>query len=232
MHFVPSPFMVGDGNVPIGAILAIANVQAWALPTANEIKNGWALCNGVAFSSLVGQYHPSLTGTRPQLSDGRFLLGSTTIGTTGGSNANVTLSAAHIPAITSGLDSVDHNHSPAGSTVGHDREHTHGGSTSDAGAAHTHTWPTSISGWGGSGMYVSSGAAQACSTSGIQQNHSHSTADTGYSGNNSASHGHNGISFTTAGISANHTHNLGNASPASFSVLPKYLPCVFVMRVI
>jgi hypothetical protein len=224
--------MVGDGNVPIGTVLAIANSQAWALPTANEIKDGWVLCNGTAFSSLVGQYHPNLSGNRPQLSDGRFLLGNTSIGNIGGSNANVTLAAGNIPQMTSTVDSVDHNHSPAGSTVGHDREHAHGGGTSDAGAEHTHTWPTSISGWGGSGMYVPSGTAEAISTSGIQQNHYHSTADTGYVGINSLPHGHNGIAFTTNGISANHTHNLGNASPTSFSVLPKYLPCVFVMRVI
>ena len=109
----------GKGIVPVGAVIAIANSAAWSLPGANAIKDGYALCNGQAFPSGS---NPAFTGTMPNLSDERFLQGSTSSGTTGGANT-VTLAIANLPAHT------------------HSIEHDHAAFTSDSGGVdHTHTF--------------------------------------------------------------------------------------------
>lgn len=108
----------GKGIVPVGAVIAIANSAAWSLPGANAIKDGYALCNGQAFPSGS---NPVFTGTMPNLSDNRFLQGSTSSGTSGGENT-ATLAIANLPAHTHSLEhdhaeftsnsgGVDHNHS-------------------------------------------------------------------------------------------------------------------------
>jgi hypothetical protein len=81
----------GKGIVPVGAVIAIANSAAWSLPGANAIKDGYALCNGQAFPSGS---NPAFTGTMPNLSDERFLQGSTSSGTVGGSTSKTTTGIA------------------------------------------------------------------------------------------------------------------------------------------
>ena len=76
-----------NGIVPIGSVIAIANVAVWSLPAAGQIKDGFALCNGQAVPAGA---HPLLTGTLPDLSDERFLQGSTTSGSIGGSTSKTT----------------------------------------------------------------------------------------------------------------------------------------------
>jgi microcystin-dependent protein len=104
----------GKGIVPVGAVIAIANSAAWSLPGANAIKDGYALCNGQAFPSGS---NPAFTGTMPNLSDERFLQGSTSSGTTGGANT-VTLAIANLPAHNHGMShthSINHDHTGSGS---------------------------------------------------------------------------------------------------------------------
>ena len=83
------------GTVPLGSIIAMGNVQAWALPTADQVKDGYALCNGNTFAALgAGNYNAAFTGNRPTLNDSRFLMGSTAVGAVGGANSqasNVTI---------------------------------------------------------------------------------------------------------------------------------------------
>lgn len=74
----------GPGMVPIGAIIPIGDAGAWALPASGAIKDGYALCNGQAkpAGSAAG-----LAATLPNLSDDRFLNGSTVPGGIGGANS-------------------------------------------------------------------------------------------------------------------------------------------------
>lgn len=99
----------GKGIVPVGAVIAIANSAAWSLPGANAIKDGYALCNGQAFPSGS---NPAFTGNMPNLSDERFLQGSTSSGTTGGANT-VTLAITNLPAhdhVMSHTHTINHDH--------------------------------------------------------------------------------------------------------------------------
>jgi hypothetical protein len=83
------------GINPLGSIIAMGNVAAWALPTADEVKDGYALCNGNTFAALgAGNFNSAFIGSRPTLNDSRFLMGSTAVGSTGGANSqasNVTI---------------------------------------------------------------------------------------------------------------------------------------------
>jgi hypothetical protein len=106
-----------NGIVPVGSVIAIANTAVWSLPAAGQIKDGFALCNG---QSVPAGAHPLLTGTLPDLSDERFIQGSTASGTTGGANTK-TLTTTELPS---------HTHS-----INHD----HGAFDTASGGAHTHT---------------------------------------------------------------------------------------------
>jgi microcystin-dependent protein len=106
----------GPGTVPLGAIIPVGNVGAWALPASGEIKDGFALCDGTTFPAGS---HPSFAGNRPNLSDSRFLQGSSSVGGTGGANSK-TLVTAELPAHT---HSIDHNHANATTTSA--GAHTH-----------------------------------------------------------------------------------------------------------
>lgn len=76
--------VTGAGTVPIGGIIAVGDVAAWVLPSSGEIKDGFVLCDGTAFPAGS---HPSFSGNRPNLTDDRFLNGSSSTGGTGGSTA-------------------------------------------------------------------------------------------------------------------------------------------------
>lgn len=109
----------GPGTIPLGAIIPVGNVGAWALPASGEIKDGFVRCDGAAFPAGS---HPSFTGNIPDLTDSRFLQGSNTVGGTGGANSK-TLATAELPAHT-------HNNTLSNATVAssshtHDMKHNH-----------------------------------------------------------------------------------------------------------
>lgn len=81
----------GPGTVPLGAIIPVGNVGAWALPASGEIKDGFALCNGAAFPAGS---HPSFAGNRPNLTDDRFLNGTSSVGGLGGATSKTTTGIA------------------------------------------------------------------------------------------------------------------------------------------
>lgn len=122
------------GMVPLGAIVPIGNAQAWSIPSSGQVKDGFALCNGQTFASLgAGNYNANFTSTMPSLLDNRFLMGSNTIGLSGGLNS-YSLVASNIPRLSTG-------YTPAGSVgvslAGGSPYLT--GSTTFSGANHTHT---------------------------------------------------------------------------------------------
>jgi len=89
--FTATTGFVGPGSVPVGTIIAIGDVGAWALPASGAIKEGWARCNGQAkpAGSAVG-----IAANLPDLTDDRFLNGSTAATGTGGATSKTTTGVA------------------------------------------------------------------------------------------------------------------------------------------
>jgi len=69
-----------NGLIPIGTVFAITNhlTGSWTLPASGLVKRGLMRCDGSAIPA--GQ---TLSGNTPNLSDDRFLMGSTTSGVSG-----------------------------------------------------------------------------------------------------------------------------------------------------
>ena len=206
----------GFGVNPLGTIIAIGNVAAWALPAADAVKDGYALCNGNTFAALVaGNYNAAFTGSRPTLNDSRFLMGSTAVGATGGQNST-TLGTANIPQMSGSF----------GSNSTGDHTHTYSGSVVNAGN-HVHHLSDSIV------QSYSFNQGSGTSYAPIQG----TIASTDNWGNTSTNgdHGHS-YSGTSAGSSiGNHSHTttvtLGTASPTAIENRPLYFSVVYLMRV-
>lgn len=119
----------GGQAFPLGMIIPIASnlTGTYTIPASGSVDNdGWMYCNGAAIPA-----GKNVSGTTPNLTDGRFLRGSTSSGSTGGS-ATFTLATTNIPSHTHTTSA--HTHSTA-AHVHSTAAHVH--ST----AAHTHTTP-------------------------------------------------------------------------------------------
>lgn len=177
----------GDVNslVPVGTIIAYAG---------SSTPTGWLLCNGASFSGAV---YPALAAALggatsvPNLTD-RFLKGSTTVGTTGGSK---TITVANLPS---------HNHGGATGTMSANWSHNHTGTTTTDGA-HTHATNATernnvfASGSSGTNSLYTVGGAGLTSTAGA---HSHS--------------------FTTSTTDTNHTHTISSQGSGTDYEQPFY----------
>lgn len=218
-------------NWPVGSIVAVASTQVWSLPTADQVKNGYALCNGNPYSSLpIDTYNPSLTGNRPNLTGDRFLMGSNSIGSTGGADT-YTLSFSHLPVITTSSESANHNHGFSGTTGTDSADHTHECRTSGSGylsagwgGNHGHTsYATDSTGQAHSHYFSDSAYTAAGDTpegsgfdtrvgwnqpverancNGIRQNHTH----WGNTGGPSTGHSHTWWAATSGGVEYDHSH--------------------------
>ncbi|HRZ18522.1 MAG TPA: hypothetical protein P5136_00455, partial [Methanofastidiosum sp.] len=117
------------GAVPIGSVVAYLpgyfingsnstyNAVAMTLPT------GWKVCDGSAVNDAESPIWVGAGRYLPNLTDSRFLMGSSSRGSIGGATSN-TLSVSHIP---------QHSH-----TINHDHPSTTSGTES---ANHTHFSP-------------------------------------------------------------------------------------------
>jgi hypothetical protein len=230
---VNSPFN-GFGLIPLGGIVAVANVAAWSLPLSGQIKEGYALCNGQSFPPGS---NPLFSGTVPNLTDERFIQGSTLPGATGGSNTYT---------VQSSLGNIDFSHSHTVDGHRHDIRHTHMWSSNYNGDNYTRNgsdgydltsvgtqkaWslseysPNGIDDLGEAGItrnydyYYTAGVNNSPSGHG-----SGSTANSG-----STSPGTNSKSLT---YSAGHAHNILNSSgSATTDFRPKYFNVVYLIRV-
>jgi hypothetical protein len=197
----------GFGQVPIGAIIPIGNAAAWSLPASGQIKEGYALCNGQAFPA--GK-HPSFTGNMPNLSDERFLQGTSSAnqGTGGNAGNSKTLATANLPS---------HNHSIAHS---HDLKHGH---TASVGGPGTHGHALAeiyANGTGGNQGQYEINAGNDNTAKLFTENsgsHSHTATVADYIGTVST------LSTTLSGSSGSGT---------AFDIRPLYFNVVYVMRVI
>jgi hypothetical protein len=218
-----------SGYIPVGSVIFLASAAAWSAPTSAQIKDGWALANGLAYP--VGG-NPLLTGNRPNLTDDRFLMGVSTIGLPGGQNS-YSIASANVPSLsnvfTSTANNVTHTHTfaPALAAGG---DHTHTYSTDTVTTGHLHTAAattgqnvgisdaiyinhahgvTGVLDNPGAGGSAKSGTSSTSlgsqpATGGIRQNHTHSDSIYGLTGV-SADHTHSG---TTGWMTANHTHTI------------------------
>lgn len=221
-------------DIPVGTIVPIGNASAWSLPASGAVKNGWALCNGQTFASLgtVGvNYHASLSGSLPNISDSRFAMGNSSTYTTGGSSS-VTLLSANIPTITSNDENQRHSHSGTIATATVNTGHLHG-SGMNATGAHTHTYGYIYGAlYAGATTAISNAATSTRTTSGIAEGNFHYHA-MGNSAANGPAHSYSaaGSTVSVGSRSVAHTHGFGTASPTAYSNLPKYISCVYICKV-
>ena len=196
----------GFGVVPLGAIIPIASnlTGAHTIPASGVMDAaGWQYCDGAAISASA-----TMSGTIYNLTDDRFIQGSSTAGVTGGSNTI-----------------VDHTHSfsltaagqSGGSTTtgGQSNDHTHGGTTSGGGDGFSGFYGTATGGANPDVGYLRPGATHthAFSTGGVSAGHTHSVP----------SHTHNSSSVSGS---------IGSGSaPTSTNSRPKYVSAQYIMRV-
>jgi hypothetical protein len=233
--------VVGPGSVPLGAIIPIHDGAANAsVPDAGVIDaNGYQSCNGdpLGVGHGLGAGMPNV----PDLTDDRFLMGTTLSGTTGtlGGNDNndYKLIGNNLPP---------HIHSWSGTTPAHihtvsdqslDHSHSADGTLSAAsGTQNRHTHTTNFA-----QALVAGG-----SNAGIIDNSSGSyyTKAEGAAASADSQHTHD-IIGNTSGISVSHTHTVSNGSGvaisgdvgnntttnAAFDVRPLYMSVKYVMRV-
>jgi hypothetical protein len=129
----------GYGVNPLGSIIAIGNIAAWALPAADQVKDGYALCNGNTFAALgAGNYNAAFLGSsRPTLNDSRFLMGSTAPSAGG---AGIAQGANSFKLIATDIPQISTFYTPAGTNAASSVSGTAvQGATDATGGNHTHT---------------------------------------------------------------------------------------------
>ena len=113
----------GTGIMPLGSIVAVASglSGAFTIPATGVVSEGWQYCDGAAVAG--GQ---SVSGTTPDLTDSRFLMGSTSSGTTGGATSSAhTHTHAHTHGMDSQLGTITLAHSHTVTSHTHANGHIH-----------------------------------------------------------------------------------------------------------
>ena len=193
---------VGPGTTPVGTIMAILSDSpltggTYPIPAAGTVdSNGWMWCGGTVPQRVIPGGN-TLTGSVPDLSDGRYLRGSTVSGTTSGANT-VTISSANLPLHTHGYETLVnapealHTHTKSGSITA-EGSHYHAsvalsGNLVNAALAsniHTHGAHTggSITNTGSNtavtGSITSGGNTTVTGTSGAGSSHGHGITQSG-----------------------------------------------------
>ena len=187
-----------------GEIKAIYSRLAgtYTIPASGVVDaNGYMYCNGAAIPSGYG-----MSGTVPNLTDGRFLRGSTLVGQAG--SDTITITIANLP---------EHGHDFSTNTSS-SGSHYHTGTTdSQGGHAHSASVYNEGAVVGQSGIFASSGG--------------YARGATAYT-STEAAHGHNLSTNTTA----NHQHtvsgttsNIGNGT--AITHVPKYVDVKYIIKV-
>ena len=198
----------GVGSIPLGGIIAIRTglTGAYTVPTSGTVSaEGFIYCDGSTIPA-----GNTVQGAAPNLTDGRFLRGATSAGSTGGSDS-FTLSTANLPA---------HSHTGTTSSAG---SHSHSGTANSAGA-HTHTYVRNSSSFTAAGQSCDHYGNCSPGISGALR--STTSAATSSSG----AHTHS-LSINSNGA---HTHTFTTANTGSGTAkehIPKYFNVVYLMRV-
>ena len=203
----------GHGIVPIGAVIALNPSLTGAYTTSSTTtadSNGWVLVEGQTINDATS---PMDGVTLPDLTDARFLRGSTSSGSTGGSET-FTLAETNLPAH---VHSINHTH---GTVAAENHTHTSGSLTAAirivGDTIRMYTGSASGSFSGGANIYMdgttnsdtSNWAGAGAVVKGTTDTENLAGVDTAYTGNSGS------VGSTTAV-----TH------------IPKYLNVVYVMRI-
>lgn len=229
--------ITGYGLVKPGMMIAVASnlSGSHAIPATGTVdSSGYILCDGAAIPGSQ-----TVSGTTPDLSDNRFLMGAATAGTAAGAN---TINLQHSHTVNS------HTHTGP--------SHTHTGpSHTHSGPSHTHNQGTlyakiggsTSTGIGNSSLYYTSSGNNFTSTHYINNgsaNFTHSTisatgyngadvvGDTGSSGTgNTGSSGTGNTGSSGTGATGSSAPGTDNQLSTSQSILPQYVTCQYLMRV-
>ena len=203
----PTYVQFGPGFLPLGSIVAVVDdYAAVSVPASGQVdNNGFQLCDGAQLNgdSVLGSGSTLGTNT-PDLTDGRFLRGSTVSGTSGGS-ATKTLLEANLPPHT---HSINHGHGDTFATGNNNASHNHNIVCSRVGID---------SGGGGTAYEVllSRDIYPALNTRTL------------FSADQNTNHGH-----TITGAVTAHTGASGSTgSGSSFNIEPAYLNVKYLIRV-
>jgi len=152
----------GFGVVPLGGVIAIFNnlSGAFSVPASGSVSSGWQRADGAAIPS-----GNTVSGTTPNISDGRFIRGASTSGSavndpghTHSTTINSGLSSSSVTASTAtsfagGAITVSvpgHSH---GFSLSADISHNHGAFNSASAGSHTHVAFAAGSDDGGSNSF-------------------------------------------------------------------------------
>lgn len=217
---------VGGGSIPVGSIVAIARGYFTNTANAGFTPVGYTGNNTTEFKTWLADNHPNFElcdGSAlndpespiwndanrylPKLTDDRFISGSTSAGSSGGTS-NIQLSNTQLP-------SHNHNINEASSTSEAHRHNMNSG-----GDHHTHRFKQNatasnifwyIASWGHANVIT------------------HNNPDMGSSQNNNLSHNHSAVGGGKHGH--NNTGGLGSAGGnSSFSNTPVYLNAYYIVR--
>lgn len=221
---------------PVGSILpfiggyfadgsngTFTNVLGNTVANVNALLNssGWYVCDGAALNDASSSIFNGASRYLPNLTDERFLQGSTTAGGIGGSNTMIDHTHAH------SLTVAAHTHTFSGTSAA-DGAHSHTGTTGTESTGHTHSMLADY-GYGNGNYWTNSDANRSGTkqTGGTSNTHTHT-----FSTSTSSTHTHT-YSGTTSGASASSiSGTVGSGSAAtSTNNRPKYLSVFYIMRV-
>ena len=226
------------GRIPIGGIVPVIGAfqltsnsgtfTSASLPSSGSITDdGFQRCDGAVINNANSVFNGKYT---PDITDSRFVQGSTSAGGLGGGGNNGnnthTISISNLPTHT---HDISHSHSGTTGTVS--ANHSHGGTTQNAGD-HFHAYaPYGVSvtfNEGGAGNfrlpYTSNGDGAVTFTDN-RGSHAHGFG----TGNESADHTH---SFSSTSSQSATTSGNGGFSNTAIDIRPKYINAVYLIRVI
>ena len=245
--------------VPVGVIVpfvggyfggstngGFVNVLGNTIAAVNALMNpkGWYVCNGSAPNVVGSPVFNTASRYLPNLTDSRFIMGSTGAGTPGGTN-----DITHSHTMNNHTHTMAHTHdvAPAGVTSGGPSP----GNTGNSAVTNVGTTPLSIDQLAAhthpSGMVYNSGSNYSGFSDiawPVSRQQYHSTGSTGSSYGHTHSqtvhahsmdHAHSVyVGNTTSGPASNGTTSqaTGNTGSTSLSNLPQYLSAIYIMKVV
>ena len=263
----------GYGLLPVGAIVAynpgyytsgnngsfqISGPAGNSRTQVNAFLNskGWYVCNGDPVNVAASPIWNAAGRHLPNLDDGRFLRGSTTAGTQGGSNS-ITLTAGNIPSLTSS-GSVTTTGSTVANTTGNESSHTHGVGSYRSNASlsnntgyskDTHFHELRTGTFSPDRRLVIQAVSAGGNNKLVQTNNNPSSdrnSITNSPGGGSTITLNNSLITGTSGTGSSHNHSIPsltvnsgqsvsvtytNGTPTAISILPQYLNTFYIVRV-
>ena len=242
-------YYTSSSNVGFTIVGPVGNTVAQVNTFLNA--SGWYVCDGAAVNVVASPIWNSAGRFLPNISDSRFLLGSSTCGSQAGASS-ITLTSANIPSLaSSGTTGAGSAHSHGVGTLVNSTSGVTGtaaaqaftGSATNTGnpvsgsALETHTHAiqaNTVFATGGTAEYTPGGARGVSGgPSGVTHVHTFTAAGSNSASSISGTAAAQTISGSTAPDSA-HTHSVTvnyTNTATSFSILPTYLSTYFIVRV-